>query len=80
MHKKSTKHPKEQNETYVQHMCSAWHIIFLLKKIEIKLAIHSILPFLYTDALSSEMSGLQKITSRGKKESEEDLYEIFGGD
>ena len=80
MLKKFTKHPQEQNETYIQHMCSAWRMVFLLKKIELKLAIHSILPFLYTDALSSQMECLQKMTSRSPETSEEDLYEVFGGD
>ena len=80
MLKKFTQHPQEQNETYLQHMCSAWRIVFLLKKIELKLAIHSVVPFLYTDALSSQMECLQKMTSRSKQETEDDLYEVYGGD
>ena len=80
MFKKFTRHPQEQNETYIQHMCSSWRMVFLLKKIELKLAIHSILPFLYTDALSSKMECLHKMTARTPLAPEEDLYEIFGGD
>jgi hypothetical protein len=80
MLKKFTQHPQEQNETYLQHMCSAWRMVFVLKKIELKLAIHSVVPFLYTDALSSQMECLQKMTSRGKQETEDDLYEVYGGD
>lgn len=74
-----TKHPKEQNETYLQHFCSAWKIIFCLKKIEIKCAIHSVFPFLYTDALSGQLECLYKISHRARPRDDE-LYETYGGD
>ena len=79
MFKLFTNHPKKQNETYIQHFCSAWKIIFCLKRIEIKCVIHSVLPFMYTDALSSQLDCLYKISRRGRPEDDE-LYETYGGD
>ena len=61
---KLTKHPHEQGETYFQHMWSAWKIVYLLKTIELKCLVHSILPFLYTDAVSAQIKCLQKMTKR----------------
>ena len=78
---KFTKHPHEQGETYLQHMWSAWKIVYLLKVLELKCAIHSILPFLYTDAVSGKIGCLQKMANRSAKpESEDELYDVFGGD
>jgi len=77
---KFTKHPKEQGETYLQHFCAAWKIVFLLKKIEIRCAMHAVFPFLYTDALSSQMDCLCGLVNRRRSETDEELYEIFGGD
>mgnify|MGYP001309057300 CR=1 FL=1 len=77
---KFTKHLEEQNETYFQHMVSAWRIIFLLKKIEIKCFVHSLLPFVYTNAVSSQIECLNKITNREKPPHDDELYEIYGGD
>ena len=74
-----TKHPREQGETYFQHMRAAWKIIYLLKTLELKCAIHSIFPFLYTDAVSGKIECLQKLTTR-KGPDDDELYEIFGGD
>jgi hypothetical protein len=65
---KAKKHIKEQNETYLQHMCAAWKIIYLLKKMEIKCFIHSIFPFLYTQAVSEKIECLQKMIKRDKNE------------
>jgi hypothetical protein len=75
-----TKHPTEKNETYLQHFCAAWKIVFCLKKIEVRCAIHAVFPFLYTDALSSQMDMLYKLTYRKPPEIDENLYETFGGD
>ena len=81
MLKKFTKHPDEQNETYIEHLVSAWRIILLLKKIEAKCFIHSIFPFWYTDAISSKLECLNKMTERAASEEEpEELYEVYGGD
>ena len=68
MLEKFTKHPKEQNETYLQHMWAAWKIIYLLKALELKCLVHSVLPFLYTDAVSAKIECLQKMTKRGDDE------------
>jgi len=79
MLEKFTKHPKEQNETYLQHMRASWKIIYVLKTLELKCAIHSIFPFLYTDAVSGKIECLQKLTNR-KGPDDDELYEIYGGD
>ncbi len=76
---KFTKHPKEQGETYLQHMWGALKIVCLLETLALKCAIHSIFPFLYTSAVSDKIQCLKGLT--GRKESDDDeLYEIFGGD
>ena len=80
MFKKITSHLNEKDETYFEHMHNAWKIVFLLKKLEIKCAIHSVFPFLYTDAISSKIDCLQKMIDRSEEEQEEDLYEVYGGD
>lgn len=82
MLKKFTKHPQEQGETYFKHMLNSWKIIMFLKKLEIKCAIHSVFPFYYTDAVSSNLECLQKLANRGTSEdvSDSDLYEVYGGD
>jgi len=79
MLKMFTKHPKEQNETYFQHMWAAWKIVYLLKTLELKCAVHSVLPFLYTEAVSEKIECLQKMTNRKEGEDDE-LYENYGGD
>ena len=76
---KFTKHPAEKNETYFQHMFSAWKIIYFLKILELKCFVHSIFPFLYKDALSSKIECLKKMTER-IEEPDEELYETYGGD
>ena len=79
MLKKFTKHPNEKGETYLQHMLSSWKIIYTLKTIESQCLVHSIFPFLFTDALSSKIECLEKLTNR-EEDLEEDLYEVYGGD
>jgi hypothetical protein len=74
-----TKHPHEQNETYLQHMLAAWKICVILKILLFKCFIHSIFPVLFTSAVSSKIECLQRMTKR-KKSDDDDLYEIFGGD
>ena len=74
-----TKHLREQNETYFQHMLTAWKICAILKILLIKCFIHSIFPFLFTTAVSSKIECLQKMAKR-KKSDDDELYEIFGGD
>jgi hypothetical protein len=78
---KTRKHLDSQNETYFEHMWSAWKIVYLLKVLELKCAIHSILPFLYTNAVSGKIECLQKMANRSAKpEPEDELYDVFGGD
>jgi len=74
-----TKHLKEQNETYFQHMWGAWKICATLKILLFKCFIHSIFPFLFTSAVSDKIECLQKMTKREKPDDDK-LYEVFGGD
>jgi hypothetical protein len=74
-----TKHLRKQNETYFQHMWSAWKICVILKILLFKCFIHSIFPFLFASAVSSKIECLQRMTKR-KKSDDDELYEIFGGD
>ena len=62
-----TKHLHEQGETYLQHMWGAWKIIGFLKILELKCLVHSILPFLYTTAVSEKIDCLREMTERNKK-------------
>jgi hypothetical protein len=75
-----TEHLEKQDETYLQHFCAAWKIVFCLKKIEIRCAVHAVFPFLYTDALSSRLDCLYRLTNRTKPGINEELYETYGGD
>lgn len=61
---KTRKHLELQNETYFEHMYGAWKIIYLLKTLELKCLIHSIVPGLYTEAVSEKIECLQKLTQR----------------
>jgi hypothetical protein len=79
MLKKFTKHLNKQDETYLQHMWSAWKICAILNILLLKCFIHSILPFLFTSAVSSKIECLQEMTKRRKPDDDE-LYEVFGGD
>jgi hypothetical protein len=65
---KTKEHLKSQNETYLQHMCAAWKIVYLLKTLELKCLIHSIVPGLYTEAVSEKIECLQKLLKRDKNE------------
>jgi hypothetical protein len=76
---KFTKHPKEQGETYLQHMWGALKIVCLLETLALKCALHSIFPFLYTSAVSDKIQCLQKMATRANSD-EEELYEVYGGD
>lgn len=80
MLKKFTEHPHARGETYLQHMRSAWKAIYTLKVIELQCLVHSVFPFLFTDALSSKIKCLEKIANRQEATAEEELYEVYGGD
>lgn len=64
---KTRKHLESQDETYFQHMREAWKIIYLLKTLELKCLIHSIVPGLYTEAVSEKIECLKEMTQRNKK-------------
>ena len=65
---KTQEHLCSQDETYFQHMWGAWKIIYLLKTLELKCLIHSIVPGLYTEAVSEKIECLEKMTKRPKDE------------
>ena len=46
MYNPFTKHPKEVNETYFEHMCCAFKFHFTLLKLSTAALIHAIFPFL----------------------------------
>ena len=73
-----TKHPKEQGETYLQHMRAALKIVYVLKTLEFKCVVHAIFPFLYIDAVSGKIECLKTMINRKKPGKE--LYETYGGD
>ena len=77
---KFTEHPKKLGETYFQHMIGAWRIVYLLKKLELKCLVHSVFPFLYTDAISSNLECLERMVHRNMDDGDDELYEIYGGD
>ena len=62
---KTRNHLDSQDETYFQHMWGAWKITYLLKTLEIKCLIHSIVPGLYTKAVSEKIECLEKLIKRG---------------
>jgi hypothetical protein len=77
--KKTSQHLQSQNETYLQHMLAAWKICVILKVLLFKCFVHSIFPFLFTAAVSNKIECLQRMTKR-KKSTDDELYEVFGGD
>jgi len=42
-------HLEESQLTYWQHFRLAWYYIYKVTKVLVKLVIHSVLPFLFTD-------------------------------
>ena len=58
------KHLKKQNETYLEHMFGALRISFLLFFLSIRCFIHSFIPFLFMNAVSSRLDYLNKIVRR----------------
>jgi len=64
---KTKKHLEDQNETYFEHMWAAWEIAHVLNALKLKCLVHSIFPFLYTEAVSGKIECLQKMTKRTKK-------------
>ena len=61
---KLTSHLKEQNETYFEHMLSAWKIVHVLMVMELKCLIHSFIPVVYQDAVSGKIEHLRELTKR----------------
>ena len=60
------KHLKDQDETYFEHMINASKISYFLLLLSAKCFIHAVLPFVYTDAVSSNLDCLNDIVRREK--------------
>ncbi len=61
-------------------MKSSWKIIHTLKVIELQCLVHSVFPFLYENALSGKLPELQKLADQTEPITDEELYEVYGGD
>ena len=57
-------HLEKQNETYFEHMIGAQKIAFLLLFMSIGCFIHSFIPDILIDVVSSRLDKLKKITRR----------------
>jgi hypothetical protein len=62
--RKRLNHLKEQNETYFEHLVNAQKIAFLLLFMSIGCFIHSFIPNVLTNIVSSRLDKLKKITLR----------------
>jgi hypothetical protein len=60
------KHLEEQDETYFEHMFNALKISSFLLSLSIKCFVHSLVPFLFIDAVSSKLDCLNDIVRRIK--------------
>ena len=78
---KAKGHLDSQSEAYFEHMWAAWKIVYLLSTLALKCFVHSLLPFMYTKAVSERVNCLKKMTKRNSgAESEDELYKVYGGD
>jgi len=57
-------HLEEKNETYFEHMLNALSISWLLLSLSLKCFVHSIIPDLYVDAVSSKIDNLNNLVYR----------------
>jgi len=60
------KHLEEQGETYFEHMKQAQSISFLLFCMSFMCFVHSIVPPLFTVAVSSRLGDLMRLVERKK--------------
>ena len=58
MYNPFTKHPKEVNETYFEHMKCAFKFFCTLLKLSLAALIHSVFPFLFKTTASN---GIKKL-------------------
>lgn len=57
-------HLEEKNESYFEHMSNALSISWLLLSLSLKCFIHSIIPDLYVDTVSSKIGDLNNLVNR----------------
>ena len=64
-----TKHPKEVNETYLQHMCCAFKFHYTLLRLSLCALVHAIFPFLFkttaSDGIKTLNDCMQKRNNQG---------------
>ena len=60
MENKFTKHPREQGETYLQHLYHAMSFSCLLLSLSLKALVHALLPFCYETAVSDRVKTLSE--------------------
>ena len=62
-----TKHPKSVGESYFQHLIIAFSFSFRLILISLKVFMHGLFPFLYSNCASDEISKLNSYLEERKK-------------
>ena len=67
MYNPFTKHPKEVNETYFEHMCCAFKFHFTLLKLSTAALIHAIFPFLCETTASDGIKELNDCMQERRK-------------
>ena len=67
MHNPFTKHPKEVNETYIEHMCCAFKFHFTLLRLSMCALVHAIFPFLCETTASDGIKELNDCMQDRKK-------------
>jgi hypothetical protein len=60
-------HLKTQNETYFGHLVHAVKISMLLGAMAIQCLIHSVLPFMFTTAVSDNIEQVERLAKRRTK-------------
>ena len=67
MHNPFTKHPKEVNETYIEHMCCAFKFHFTLLRLSMCALVHAIFPFLCETTASDGIKELNDCMQERRK-------------
>ena len=62
-----TKHPKEVNETYFEHMCCAMKFHFTLLRLSFAALVHSIFPFWFETKASDGIKKLNDCMQNRRK-------------
>ena len=67
MYNPFTKHPKEVNETYFEHMKCAFKFFYTLLGLSIAALVHAIFPFLFKHTASSGIKDLNDCMQNRRK-------------